>query len=108
MKNNQPNYRRIYSDILNKHPEKKAECLPLLKKENLSVLDIIELNKIIFGIVDKQKQAENQKHRSYSKSDILKILDYQKKNNLNNTQLANNFSLSRNTIAKWKKMFLII
>ena len=49
MKNNQPNYRRIYSDILNKHPEKKAECHPLLKKENLSVLDIIELNKIIFS-----------------------------------------------------------
>ena len=107
MKNNQPNYRRIYSDILNKHPEKKAECHPLLKKENLSVLDIIELNKIIFGIVDKQKQAENQKHRSYSKSDILSILDYQKKHKLNNIQLARHFGLSRNTVAKWKKTFVV-
>lgn len=108
MKNNQPDYKTIYADILHKkHPEKKAECFPLLEKENLSVLDIIELNKKIFGIADKETQAENQKHRSYSKSDILSILDYQKKHKLNNIQLARHFGLSRNTVAKWKKTFVV-
>ena len=107
MKNNQPDYKTIYTDILHKkYPEKKAECFPLLEKENLSVLDIIELNKKIFGIADKETQAENQKHRSYSKSDILKILDYQKKHKLNNSQLSKHFKLSRNSVTKWKKMFL--
>ena len=108
MKNNQPDYKTIYADILHKkHHEKKAECFPLLEKENLSVLDIIELNKKIFGIADKETQAENQKHRSYSKSDILSILDYQKKHKLNNIQLARHFGLSRNTVAKWKKTFVV-
>ncbi|MGC4128924.1 MAG: helix-turn-helix domain-containing protein [Bergeyella sp.] len=108
MKNNQPDYKTIYRDILQKkYPEKKQECLPLIReKKNLSVLDIIELNIKIFG-TSPETFEENQKHRSYSKSDILKILDYQKKHNLNNIELARHFKLSRNTVAKWKKMFLV-
>ena len=101
-----PNYKRIYSDILNrKHPEKIEDCKTILEKSSLSVLDIIELNHRIFGIVDKSTESFNQKHRSYSESDILQILDYQKRNHLNNSQLASYFKLSRNTIAKWRKMF---
>ncbi|RQO39618.1 transposase [Chryseobacterium sp. KBW03] len=100
------NYRQIFMDILDaKYPEKKAECLSLLKNENLSAIDIIKLNHKIFGKADKETEAFNQKHRSYSKSAILKILDYQKKNNLNNLQLASYYKLSRNTITKWKKLF---
>lgn len=33
------------------------------------------------------------------------MLDYQKGNGLNNTGLAKHFSLSRNSVAKWKKYF---
>lgn len=100
------NYRQIYTDIINKNlPHKKKECKSLLQKENLSAIDIIELNKKIFGL-KKETESINQRHRSYSKTDIIQILEYQKKHKLNNSQLANHFSLSRNTIAKWKKMFL--
>lgn len=103
-----PHYKKIYTDILNKkHPDKKEECKTLLDKENLSVLDVIKLNRIIFGFVDKETESFNQKHRSYTKSDILQILNHQKKYNLNNTQLALHFKLSRNTVTKWKKMFLV-
>ncbi|MDH0658616.1 helix-turn-helix domain-containing protein [Empedobacter sp. GD03865] len=99
-----PNYKRIYSDILTKkYPEKKEVCSQINKKENLSVLDIISLNEKIFGT----NPSHNQKLRSYFKSDIIKILDYQKKHNLNNSQLASHFNLSRNTVAKWKKKFLV-
>lgn len=103
-----PDYKRIYNDIIIKNfPDKKDCCMRLLQKESLSVVDIIALNEKIFGSPDKETFAANQRHRSYRKADILKILDYQKKNELNNTQLAIHFKLSRNTVAKWKKNFAI-
>ncbi|RKS96407.1 helix-turn-helix domain-containing protein [Chryseobacterium defluvii] len=108
MKNNLPDYKSIYSDILSKKsPQKQKECEALLSRESLSALNIIELNTIIFGTPDKQTENFNKMHRSYRKSDILKILDYQKKNNLNNIQLAGHFKLSRNSITKWKKLFQV-
>jgi len=101
-----PDYKNIYSDILEKkYPHKTEECLPLLrKKKDLSVMDILELNLRIFGTSSETFET-NQKHRSYGKSDILQILDYQKRNQLSNSQLARHFKLSRNTVAKWKRIF---
>ncbi|AYN02343.1 helix-turn-helix domain-containing protein [Chryseobacterium sp. 3008163] len=108
MKKSIPDYKRIYNDIIIKEfPDKRNCCLRLLQKESLSVVDIIELNEKIFGIPDKEIFIANQKHRSYRETDILKILDYQKKNKLNNTQLAIHFKLSRNTVAKWKKDLVV-
>jgi hypothetical protein len=106
MERKQPNYKLIYNDIITiKCPGKKDQCNPILNKEVISILDVIKLNLIIFGLNDKETQIFNQKHRSYDESTILEILDYQFKNKLNNTQLANHFKLSRNTVAKWKKHF---
>ena len=100
------NYQQIFRDILDtKYPDKKKVCIPLLQNENLSAMDIVKINTEIFGI-SRENETSNQKHRSYHKSDILKILDYQKKHRLNNSQLANHFGLSRNSVTKWKKMFL--
>ena len=101
------NYQQIFRDILDtKYPDKKKVCIPLLQNENLSAMDIVKINTKIFGI-SRENETSNQKHRSYHKSDILRILDYQKKYNCNNSQLANHFKLSRNTVAKWRKMFLV-
>lgn len=108
MKNNKPNYFRIYNDILQKKfPQKIKECEAILSNNDLSVLDILEINKIIFGKSDEENQAFDQKHKSYHQSDILEILDYQKKHKLNNVQLALHFKLSRNTVTKWKKLYLV-
>ncbi|WBV53792.1 helix-turn-helix domain-containing protein [Chryseobacterium gambrini] len=97
-----PDYKRIYSDILvAKFPHKISECQTILSKKTISVLDVIKLNTIIFGFFQ-----ENQKHRSYDRATIFEILDYQKKNKLNNSQLALHFKLSRSTIAKWRKHFV--
>lgn len=105
---NSPDYMRIYKDIINiKYPKKEKRCRHILEKKELTAIDIIKLNELIFGIKDKETQSFNQRHRSYSKSDILQLLDYQKKYKLNNIQLANQFNLSRNTVSKWKKMFLV-
>lgn len=101
-----PNYKKIYKDLIDKnHPHKKEDCKNILQKSDLSMLDVINLNNIIFGIKDKETLIFNQMHRSYDKNTIIEILDYQQKNNLNNTQLANHFKLSRNTVTKWKKHF---
>ncbi|WP_209389087.1 helix-turn-helix domain-containing protein [Chryseobacterium sp. RR2-3-20] len=104
MRSSNINYHQIFIDILNKkYPHKKEECLPFLKKNTLSAAEIIEINKRIFGAI-KENQLHNQNLKSYKKSDINKILEYQKKNHLNNSQLANHFKLSKNTITKWKKL----
>ena len=105
MKQLSPNYQKIYVDIIKKkYPHKEAECNTILSKQNISRMEIITLNKIIFG-ANKKTNSFNQRHRSYNKTDIVQILEYQKKNNLNNTELLRHFSISRNTIAKWKKIF---
>lgn len=102
-----PNYKKIYTDILNKkHPDKISVCQSILNKKKLSTSDIILLNTMIFGVQDKETMVFNQRHRSYCEDTIREIIDYQKKNNLNNTQVALQLKLSRNSIAKWKKIYL--
>ncbi|KFF13244.1 transposase [Chryseobacterium soli] len=106
-KREQPNYKSIYTDIiLKKFPQKKDLGNSILKKEELSILDIIKINELISETTDKENLHFNQSHRSYNKAAIFEILEYQKKNKLNNSQLARHFKLSRTTVAKWKKLFI--
>lgn len=101
-----PDYHLIFSDIIHKkYSHKRKECEPLLKKQNLSAMDIIELNNIIFGPTP-EACSLGQKYKSYKRQDILAILDYQKKHQLNNSRLAKHFKLSRFTVAKWRRQFL--
>ncbi|WP_223559670.1 helix-turn-helix domain-containing protein [Chryseobacterium lathyri] len=105
---NTPNYKKIYIDILDqKYPQKISICQRILNKKKLSTLDIIALNKIIFGEQDRESMTFNQRHRSYCEKTIIEILDYQKKYNLNNTQIALHFKMSRNSLTKWKKKYLV-
>lgn len=105
MESSGPNYKKIYTDlILKKHPEKYQSCSSILQKEVLSTLDVIKLNQIIFTSEDLKTALFNQKMRSYDKATIIEILEYQKKNKLSNTKVAEEFKLSRNSIAKWKKI----
>jgi len=103
-----PDFKKIYYDMIEmKYQNQKSEkCTRILQKKWLSVLDIIELNRLIVGFSDKEVNSFNQKHKSYDVDSILEILRYQRENNLNNTQLANYFKISRNTITKWKKYYL--
>lgn len=106
IKRDQPNYKSIYTDIIiKKFPEKKEIGNFILKKEELSILDIIKINELIYETTDKDTVHFNQSLRSYNKSFVFDILEYQKKNKLNNSQLARHFKLSRNTVTKWKKLF---
>ncbi|PTT21211.1 transposase [Chryseobacterium sp. HMWF028] len=107
MKDLQPDYKQIYFDIITKNNSpNKDKCLLILEKESLTFFDILNVNTLIFGMENKRTLALNQKLRSYDKFTILEILEYQKRCCLNNSELANHFRLSRNTITKWKKQFL--
>lgn len=103
-----PNYQKIYSDIITrKYPDKEKKCRSILTKKDLSAMDIIKLNNLIFTKeVMQGTLITNQKHRSYDKQTILQILKYQEENSMNNSELARHFSLSRNSVAKWRRIFL--
>ncbi|WP_223599062.1 helix-turn-helix domain-containing protein [Chryseobacterium sp. GVT01B] len=100
-----PDYSKIYSDIIeSKYPEKKQQCVFFLNKEKLTAMDVLKLNTLIFGNeADPEATGVNQ-FRSYDQETIRLILEYQIKNNLNNLQTAKHFRISRNSLAKWKKM----
>ena len=101
-----PNYKNIYLDIISKKfPSKTDTYEKILIKKILSNYDVIVLNKELFP--NAKNQTENQKLKSYTKETILKILDYQKAKKLNVTELARHFSISRNTIAKWRKIYIV-
>ncbi|MDR2238335.1 MAG: helix-turn-helix domain-containing protein [Chryseobacterium sp.] len=106
MKTNEPKYKIIYTDILTKKcPEKMEICHDLLEKSDFSFMDILELNELIFGD-NPENRNMNARFRCYSKSDILGILEYQKKNKLNNSAAARHFNLSRTTLLSWKKKLI--
>lgn len=104
--NNKPDYIRIFEDIVMKRcPERLSEFNYYFRKKNLNIIEIVELNKKIFGLEDKKAMLFNQKHKSYDYETIVHILTYQQKQKLNNSQLANHFNLSRNTVTKWRKLY---
>ncbi len=104
---NSVNYKRIYYDLLSKKfPDKMPLFLKLMNKDPLTALDIIEFNGKIFSEnIDIYEDCFNQRHKSYQKTDILRILEYQKKHNLTNSQISQHFRISRNTISKWRRLF---
>ncbi|RXM50619.1 MULTISPECIES: helix-turn-helix domain-containing protein [unclassified Chryseobacterium] len=103
---NKPNYIKIFSDIIEfKFPQKKNQDFPLLQKDSLSALEVIKMNKMVFDTTENNEDM-NQKHRCYDEETIRNILEYQRKNKFNNIQLAKHFKLSRNTVSKWRKIFL--
>lgn len=104
-----PDYKQIYTDILEeKFPEKLIDATIRLKLETLhSAFDILKFNQLIFGEPEYAVGFNNQRLRSYDEDSILKILRYQKQNELTNLQLGKQFKISRNTIAKWKTIFKV-
>ncbi|WP_379963124.1 helix-turn-helix domain-containing protein [Epilithonimonas sp. UC225_85] len=101
-----PNYTNIYRDlILEKFPEKlESDVIKnFFSKSEHSNLEIIRVNDFIYSHAT--TFYENQRLKSYDKKSILKILKYQKANELTNVCVSLEYKLSRNTVAKWKKLF---
>jgi len=105
MKKKSIDYKKLYTEmIFEKYPQKASACAVILKKREFTVMDVIRLNKIISS---GKAQSMNQKYKSYDRTTIFEILDYQKKHRLNNVATARHFNISRNTLGSWKKQFLV-
>lgn len=101
-----PNYLKIYIDIIKyKFPNMHKELDLLQKKDQLNFFEVVELNKKMFGEKKKEYNQQAQKYKAYEKETILYILRYQKSHKLNNSQTSLYFNMSRNTLARWKKIF---
>lgn len=104
---NRPNYRKLYADMIrDKYPEKVSECASCFEKEEWTALDVIRINEKLFGSQKRKSDLKvDRAHRAYDIASIRDILAHQRKDRLNNKQLAVEYGLSRNTVAKWKKLF---
>lgn len=92
--------------IRDKYPEKEFLCRHYLRKENWTALDVLEVNRLLFESRKIKDTSLNEAtHRAYDSQSIKQILIYQQKNKLNNNQIAYQYGISRNTIAKWKRLF---
>ncbi|WP_426478043.1 helix-turn-helix domain-containing protein [Chryseobacterium sp. CBSDS_008] len=102
-----PDYKKIYTDLITlKYPHLMEKCRSFLEKESLVSYDVLQLSSIITCRDDRETLSFNARHKCYDLDTIMRILDYQKKYGCSNQQLAGYFSLSRNTVTKWKKKFL--
>ncbi|WP_313376239.1 transposase [Chishuiella sp.] len=90
-----PHYSKIYEKILKRKKIKKKV------NKQMTTKDVLALSKII----NPNNQEKNQKHKSYDLEFIHEVLNDQLKNNYTNTEVAQKYNLSKNTITKWKKNF---
>lgn len=100
-----PDFCRIFQEITqkNERSEMLIEHIENIKEWNS--LTVIKMNEKVFAEPGRENLKCNQKHKAYDKYSIKEILNYQEKNNLNNSEMMRLFKISRNTIARWKKMF---
>lgn len=106
--NKQPNYQKLYKEITERfHKEKSSLVTGYLEKEEWTSLDVITVNDLLFNKKRNKELEFNAKCKAYDELSIKNMLNYQKQHKLNNTQLANHFKLSRNTVTVWKKKYSV-
>ncbi|KQS91834.1 hypothetical protein ASG21_05075 [Chryseobacterium sp. Leaf394] len=100
-----PNYTRIYLDLIKYRQKENLVSDSVLKKiYNIKMAnDIFEIERALFG---NNNFADNQKLKSYDETTVKIVLNHQRKNKLSNLELSNKYKISRNTIAKWKKIYI--
>jgi hypothetical protein len=103
-----PNYTKIYKDLIayRKLYDRMTPAIADRINNIKTAKDILDIENYLFGnMTGENEQNINQQLKSYDEESIREILNDQKKNNLNNTQLAIKHNLSRNTVTRWKKVY---
>lgn len=104
-KGRRPEYKLIFQDLAQKQFGTTIPTSVQNKIEKLqNNLDILEVNSLIFN--QKHSTRETAKMKVYDKESIEKILNIQQKEKLTNQEIASQFHVSRNSVAKWKKLYL--
>jgi len=100
-----PDFGRIFREIAQKKKHSESVIGHIVNIEEWNSLNVIKVSEKI-GEKPRGKNLKlNRKHRAYDEQSVKEILNYQKINNLNNSEMMRLFNISRNSIAKWKKMF---
>jgi len=104
-----PDYQKIYWDmILKQSPDRITEFSSFFEKKKICVLDVLKINNTLFSNSDRETKMLNSRLVSYDETAIFEILEYQKKYNLSNAKIGEEFNVSRNTIAKWKRVIPLV
>ena len=96
---------RIFKEIAQKKEYSESVIDYIVNVEEWNSLNVIKISEKIGEKPRGENLKLNQKHRAYDEQSVKEILNYQKINNLNNSEMMRLFNISRNSIAKWKKMF---
>ena len=97
------NYNKLYDHLLtSNYPNITCQEIQQLTTKLNNSLEVIKLNEKLHK---EEINKENQRLKSYDLESIQQILKYQKENDLNNTEVAKKFRISKNTITKWKKLY---
>ena len=103
-------YQNIYLDLIHSLTSIDPKTLNILKdkvKMMESYQDILEINNLIrreMG-VSHSLLIEEQNLKAYDETLIQKILNEQERDMLSNRRTAMKYKMSRNTLAKWKRIF---
>jgi|SRR5690554_4792612 len=103
---NKPDFGKIFREMAKRKNLPESEQKRIAEQKEWNSLDVIETNEKLFAKHNKESLKFNQNHKAYDRKSIREILDYQKKNKLNNSETMRLFKLSRNTISKWNRLFL--
>jgi len=101
----QPDFGKIFREMAEKKNILKNQQGCIAEQKEWNSLDVIKINEELFAKDNKENLRFNQKHRAYDESSIKELLEYQQKHKLNNTEMMSLFKISRNTIARWKRIF---
>lgn len=104
------NYRSLYLDFISRAEYIPIETKNILKEKiryentnDISFKTLTVINRIIKEHKTAGQKRKSQSKNAYDKSFIQYILNYQREQNLNNSELSKKFNLSRNTVISWKK-----
>lgn len=109
------NYRTLYLDFLQDNavvlPNNiRFQLINMINKYNnnqFSTQRLASINAAIKKHIKRKltQEISDSTSNSYDKNHIKYILAYQVTYKMNNVEVSSQFKLSRNTLAKWKRMF---
>ena len=107
-------YKRLYLDYIDandtlSNPVKKdlKSIIEGQQNDDLSYRVLMQINTVIRENVNtvRENMVGYKQYNAYDKEFIRYVLSYQKRNNLTNKDISLKFRMSRNTVAKWKRLF---
>lgn len=107
------NYERLYCDFIDELESCTEHAKGILKREVSHLLNgpfsykhLYKINAMIYASMGINKEnTTGVGINAYDKAYVTEILSYQKRFNLSNLEVSSKFKISRNTIAKWKRVF---